>query len=113
VKKEGGYKTKGKSQEEVRKILDDAKEMEKRGACAMVLELVVPEVAAQVTKALSIPTIGIGAGKGTTGQVRVTHDLLGLTPWGHPSFVKEDLGFSSQIGQMVEELKKNGRALLG
>jgi len=77
------------------------------------LELVVPEVAVQVTKTLSIPTIGIGAGEGTTGQIRVTHDLLGLTPWGHPSFVKEDLGFSRQIGQMVTELRKNGRALRG
>jgi len=113
VKKEGGYKMKGKSQEEARQILEDAKEMEKRGACAMVLELVVSEVAAQVTKMLSIPTIGIGAGEGTTGQIRVTHDLLGLTPWGHPSFVKEDLGFSRQIGQMVTELRKNGRALPG
>jgi len=113
VKKEGGYRRKGKSEEEARQILEDAKEMEKRGACAMVLELVVPEVAAQVTKMLSIPTIGIGAGEGTTGQIRVTHDLLGLTPWGHPSFVKEDLGFSRQIGQMVTELRKNGRALPG
>ena len=111
VKKEGGYKTKGKSQEEARQILDDAKEMEKRGACAMVLELVVPEVAVQVTKTLSIPTIGIGAGEGTTGQIRVTHDLLGLTPWGHPNFVKQDLGFSGQISQMVAELRKNGRAV--
>ena len=77
----------------------------------MVLELVIPEVAAQVTKALSIPTVGIGAGAGTTGQIRVTHDLLGLTPWGRPSFVKGDLGFSRQIGQMVTELRKSGRAL--
>jgi 3-methyl-2-oxobutanoate hydroxymethyltransferase len=111
VKKEGGYNRKGKIEEEARQILEDAKEMEKRGACAMVLELVVPEVAAQVTKTLSIPTIGIGAGEGTTGQIRVTHDLLGLTPWGRPSFVKGDLGFSRQIGQMVAELKKNGRVL--
>ena len=111
VKKEGGYNRKGKIEEEARQILEDAKEMEKRGACAMVLELVVPEVAAQVTKTLSIPTIGIGAGEGTAGQIRVTYDLLGLTPWGRPSFVKGDLGFSRQIGQMVAELKKNGRVL--
>jgi len=111
VKKEGGYNRKGKSEKEARQILEDAKEMEKRGACAMVLELVAPEVAAQVTKALSIPTVGIGSGEETTGQIRVTHDLLGLTPWGHPNFVKQDLGFSRQIAQMVTELRKNGRAL--
>jgi len=109
VKTEGGYKRKGKSEEEVRQILEEAKEMEKRGACAMVLELVTPEAAARVTEALSIPTIGIGAGKGTTGQIRVTHDLLGLTPWFKPGFVKEDLGFAEKIGAMVIGLKRIGR----
>ena len=113
VKKEGGYRRKGKSEEEARQILEDAKEMEKRGACAMVLELVVPEVAALVTKTLSIPTIGIGAGEGTTGQIRVTHDLLGLTPWNRPGFVKEDLGFAQQIRKMVEGIKRSGRGELG
>ena len=109
VKQEGGYKRKGKSEEEVRQILEEAVEMEKRGACAMVLELVTPEAAAKVTEALSIPTIGIGAGKGTTGQIRVTHDLLGLTPWCKPGFVKEDLGLAEKIGGMVAGLKKIGR----
>ena len=75
----------------------------------MVLELVTPEAAAKVTEALSIPTIGIGAGKGTTGQIRVTHDLLGLTPWFKPGFVKEDLGLAEKIGAMVAGLKKIGR----
>jgi len=109
VNEEGGYKRKGKSEEEVRQILEEAKEMERRGACAMVLELVAPEAAAKVTEALSIPTIGIGAGKGTTGQIRVTHDLLGMTPWFKPGFVKEDLGFAEKIGAMVAGLKKIGR----
>jgi len=109
VKEEGGYKRKGKSEEEVRQILEEAKQMEKRGACAMVLELVTAEAAARVTEGLSIPTIGIGAGKGTTGQIRVTHDLLGLTPWFKPAFVKEDLGFAERIGAMVAGLKKIGR----
>ena len=109
VNEEGGYKRKGKSEEEVRQILEEAKEMERRGACAMVLELVTPEAAAKVTEALSIPTIGIGAGKGTTGQIRVTHDLLGMTPWFKPGFVKEDLGFAEKIGAMVAGLKRIGR----
>ena len=109
VNEEGGYKRKGNSEEEVRQILEEAKEMERRGACAMVLELVAPEAAAKVTEALSIPTIGIGAGKGTMGQIRVTHDLLGMTPWFKPGFVKEDLGFAEKIGAMVAGLKKIGR----
>lgn len=109
VKTEGGYKRKGKSEEEVRQILEEAKEMEKRGACAMVLELVTAEAGVEVTAALQIPTIGIGAGKGTTGQIRVSYDLLGLTPWKRPGFVTEDLGFSKQITAMVVGLKKSGR----
>lgn len=113
VKKEGGYRKKGKSEEEARQIFEDAKEMEKRGACALVLELMVPEVAAQVTKTLSIPTIGIGAGEGTTGQIRVTHDLLGLTPWYRPGFVREDLGFAKKIEELVRGLMSSGRAELG
>jgi 3-methyl-2-oxobutanoate hydroxymethyltransferase len=113
VKKEGGYRRKGKSEEEARQILEDAKEMEKRGACALVLELMVPEVAAQVTKTLSIPTIGIGAGEGTTGQIRVTHDLLGLTPWYRPGFVRKDLGFAKKIEELVRGLMSSGRAELG
>ncbi|NBS07137.1 MAG: 3-methyl-2-oxobutanoate hydroxymethyltransferase [Verrucomicrobia bacterium] len=113
VKKEGGYRKKGKSREEARQILEDAKEMEKRGACAMVLELMAPEVAAEVTRTLSIPTIGIGAGDGTTGQIRVTHDLLGLTPWYRPGFVKGDLGFAKKIGELVQRIKSSGFAGLG
>ena len=66
-----------------------------------------------VTSALKIPTIGIGAGKGTTGQIRVSYDLLGLTPWNRPGFVKEDLGFARQITEMVKGIRKTGRDELG
>ncbi|NDC80198.1 MAG: 3-methyl-2-oxobutanoate hydroxymethyltransferase [Verrucomicrobia bacterium] len=109
VKSEGGYKRKGKSEAEARQIETEARELESRGACAIVLELVEPEVAARVTEGLSVPTIGIGAGKGTTGQIRVTHDLLGLTPWFKPGFVKEDLGLAEKIGAMVAGIRKIGR----
>ena len=87
--------------------------MEKAGACAIVLELVDPEASAAITGALKIPTIGIGAGKGTTGQIRVTHDLLGLTPWFKPGFVKKDLGFAGKIAAMVKGFRKSGSAGLG
>jgi 3-methyl-2-oxobutanoate hydroxymethyltransferase len=66
-----------------------------------------------VTAALKIPTIGIGAGKGTTGQIRVSYDLLGLTPWNRPGFVKEDLGFARQITEMVQGIRRGGRGELG
>ncbi len=113
VREEGGYKRKGKTAEEVQRIKEDALAMERAGACAIVLELVTPEAGVDVTSALKIPTIGIGAGKGTTGQIRVSYDLLGLTPWNRPGFVKEDLGFSRQITEMVKGIRKSGRGELG
>ena len=113
VREEGGYKRKGKSPEEVKKLIQEAREMEKAGACAIVLELVDPEASEQITQAVKVPTIGIGAGKGTTGQIRVTHDLLGLTPWFKPGFVKQDLGFAGKIAEMVKGFRKSGSAGLG
>jgi 3-methyl-2-oxobutanoate hydroxymethyltransferase len=113
VREEGGYKRKGKTAEEVDRMKADARAMEKAGACAIVLELLTPEAGSEVTATLNIPTIGIGAGKGTTGQIRVTYDLLGLTPWNRPGFVKEDLGFAQQIRKMVEGIKRSGRGELG
>ena len=113
VREEGGYKRKGKTAEEVQRIKEDALAMERAGACAIVLELVTPEAGVDVTSALKIPTIGIGAGKGTTGQIRVSYDLLGLTPWNRPGFVKEDLGFARQITEMVKGIRKTGRGELG
>ena len=113
VREEGGYKRKGKSPEEVKKLIQEAREMEKAGACAIVLELVDAEASAEITKSVDVPTIGIGAGKGTTGQIRVTHDLLGLTPWCKPGFVKKDLGFAGKIAAMVKGFRKSGSAGLG
>jgi len=113
VLEEGGYKRKGKTVEEVQRIKADALAMEKAGACAIVLELVTPEAGLEVTAVLKIPTIGIGAGKGTTGQIRVSYDLLGLTPWSRPGFVKEDLGFARQMTEMVKGIRKSGRGELG
>lgn len=108
VREEGGYKRKGKTPEEVKKLIQEAKEMERAGTCAIVLELVDAGAAAEITRALQVPTIGIGAGKGTTGQIRVTHDLLGLTPWFKPGFVKKDLGFAEKISEMVQGIRRSG-----
>jgi 3-methyl-2-oxobutanoate hydroxymethyltransferase len=75
----GGYRIQGKSPEQAKRLLEDAKALEQAGACAVVLELTTAELAAWITKQLSIPTIGIGAGAGCDGQVLVFHDLLGYS----------------------------------
>ncbi|MFC0214820.1 3-methyl-2-oxobutanoate hydroxymethyltransferase [Paenibacillus chartarius] len=72
----GGYKVQGKSAEQAQKLLQDALALEQAGAFAIVLELVVEDVAEWISKQLAVPTIGIGAGAGCDGQVLVFHDLL-------------------------------------
>jgi 3-methyl-2-oxobutanoate hydroxymethyltransferase len=88
VREEGGYRIKGKTPEDAAKLLADARAAEDAGAFALLLELVKPEVAAEITAAISIPTIGIGSGPDCDGQVLVTHDLVGSFPWFTPRFVK-------------------------
>lgn len=85
----GGYKVQGKNAEAARKLMEDAKECEKAGAFAVVLECVPKQLAKQITKELTIPTIGIGAGQDTDGQVLVYHDVLGYGVDRVPKFVKQ------------------------
>ncbi len=84
----GGYRVQGRTDEGHDRILADAKELEQAGAFSLVLEAVPNAVGRDVTAALSIPTIGIGAGADTDGQVLVWHDMLGLTDGPSPRFVK-------------------------
>ena len=84
----GGFKVQGKSEEAARKILEDAKAVEEAGAFAVVLEGIPSKLAALVTKELTIPTIGIGAGRDCDGQVLVYQDLLGMFTDFTPKFVK-------------------------
>src|SRR5438093_13723647 len=86
VREQGGYKVKGKTQSEAEALIADARAVEKAGAFSVVLEIVVPEIAKQITHAISIPTIGIGSGEQCDGQILVTHDLIGLFPWFTPKF---------------------------
>jgi len=88
VHKMGGYLVQGKDEQTARKLLDDAVALEQAGAYALVLEGVPLELAKQITARLSIPTIGIGAGKHCDGQVLVCYDLLGMNPDFKPKFVK-------------------------
>jgi 3-methyl-2-oxobutanoate hydroxymethyltransferase len=84
----GGYKPQGRSANEARRLRDEALALEDAGCFAVVLEAMPAEVAARISEALAIPTIGIGAGASCDGQVLVWHDLLGLTPGRVPTFVK-------------------------
>lgn len=88
VHKMGGYVVQGKDEQAARKILRDAMALEAAGCYALVLEAVPMELAEQITARLSIPTIGIGAGVSTDGQVLVCYDFLGMNPEFKPRFVK-------------------------
>ena len=86
IKEEGGYKIKGRSEEDRERLLADARAVEKTGAFAVVLELVEKETAAFISQNIGIPTIGIGSGQGCDGQILVSHDLFGSFPWFRPKF---------------------------
>src|ERR1700736_3483489 len=105
VREQGGYKVKGKTQSEAEALIADARAVEKAGAFSVVLEIVVPEIAKQITNAISIPTIGIGSGEQCDGQILVTHDLIGLFPWFTPKFVSPE-------ARVAEEIRKATRAFI-
>jgi 3-methyl-2-oxobutanoate hydroxymethyltransferase len=98
----GGFKVQGKGQAQAARILADAKALEQAGAFSLVLEGVPSELGTKVTQALRIPTIGIGAGPGTDGQVLVYHDMLGLTAGKAPKFVKRYANLAEEIGNAAQ-----------
>lgn len=85
----GGFKVQGRSAEMARSILEDALALEDAGVFSLVLEGIPSELAEIITRRLSVPTLGIGAGPACDGQVLVTHDLLGLTEGPKPSFARQ------------------------
>lgn len=95
----GGYGVRGEGEEESRKMLSDAKKLEKAGVFSIVLEKVPAALAQKITSEANIPTIGIGAGADCDGQVLVTHDMLGLFEKFKPKFAK-------RYGQLGKEMKK-------
>ena len=98
----GGFKTQGKTAEKARRLVGEALELERVGCFAVVLEAVPAPVAAEVTRRLSVPTIGIGAGPACDGQVLVYHDLLGLTEGHLPRFVERYANLSREIRDALE-----------
>jgi 3-methyl-2-oxobutanoate hydroxymethyltransferase len=95
----GGFRAQGKTASAAKRLLEDAKILEDAGAFSLVLESVPARLAEYISKQISIPTIGIGAGAGCDGQVLVTHDLLGLFERFTPKFVK-------QYAKLHEEMNK-------
>ncbi|PYL06134.1 MAG: 3-methyl-2-oxobutanoate hydroxymethyltransferase, partial [Verrucomicrobia bacterium] len=105
VREEGGYRIKGRTQAEAEALLADARAVEKAGAFSVVLEIVIAELAKQITQAIAIPTIGIGSGEHCDGQILVTHDLIGLFPWFTPKFV-------SPQARVADEIRKAAQAFI-
>ncbi len=105
VLEEGGYHVKGRSEPEHQALLDDALALAGAGAFAIVLELVTPPVARELTQRMSIPTIGIGSGPDCDGQILVTNDLIGTFPWFTPRFVKPRANCGAEIKKAVGEWK--------
>lgn len=95
----GGFKVQGKSEEAAKKLLEDAKAVEEAGAFAVVLECVPAKLAELISKSISIPTIGIGAGAGCDGQILVYQDMLGLFSDFTPKFVKK----YANVGEMMTQ----------
>jgi 3-methyl-2-oxobutanoate hydroxymethyltransferase len=106
ILEEGGkYRIKGRDDAGRTKLLDDAAALDEAGVFAVVLELVTPAVAKEITEKSSFATIGIGSGPDCDGQILVTHDLTGAFPWFTPKFVKPAIHTGEQIRNTVREWK--------
>jgi len=101
VLEEGGYKIKGKQEAEHQRLLEDAGVLAAAGVFAIVLELVTPPVAKEISQKISVPTIGIGSGPDCDGQILVTHDLTGSFPWFTPRFVQPKVSCAAEIKTAV------------
>lgn len=109
IYKFGTYTVRAKEDEEAKKLIDDAKMLEKIGCFSIVLEKIPAVLAKQVAEAVSIPVIGIGAGAGVDGQVLVIHDMIGMTHEFNPRFLRRYLNLYEEmtkaIGQYVDDVK--------
>jgi 3-methyl-2-oxobutanoate hydroxymethyltransferase len=107
----GGYKVQGKDADSSRQLLQSARDLEAAGAFSIVLECIPAQLSEAITRTVTIPTIGIGAGKHCDGQVLVTHDMVGMFEKFSPSFVKQYINLAPQIKDAVaayHEEVKNG-----
>ena len=111
VREEGGYRIKGKTPQQADQLLKDAAALDEAGVFAMVLELVSPPLARQISQTVAAPTIGIGSGPDCDGQILVTYDLLGMFPWFTPKFVQPKVQLAPQIqsavGEFIHDVRGN------
>jgi len=99
----GGWKVQGRTDDVATQLIQDAQDLEKAGIFALVLEMVPADLAKKVTEGLDIPTIGIGAGPDTSGQVLVLQDLLGMNPEFNPTFLRKYADGFSVIKDALNE----------
>lgn len=97
----GGFKVQGKTDSDARQLIDDALALQAAGAAMMLLEAIPAPLARELTGALKIPTIGIGAGPGCSGQVLVMHDMLDVFPGKKPRFVRNFMAGQTSIGSAI------------
>lgn len=105
----GGYKVQGSDSDAQRRIETDARALEQAGICMLVLECVPPKLASRLSRALSVPVIGIGAGAECDGQVLVLYDLLGVSP-NPPAFSRDFLGTAGSVHAAVREYVREVKA---
>ena len=97
----GGYRVQGKSEEDARRLVDEAQALAKTGVFSLVLEGIPSTLAAEITQSVPVPTIGIGAGPHCDGQVLVLTDLLGLSAGGYPKFAKRYADLRGEITRAI------------
>ncbi|MEJ7809249.1 MAG: 3-methyl-2-oxobutanoate hydroxymethyltransferase [Gemmatimonadaceae bacterium] len=106
----GGFRVQGRSTADAERIVAQARKLEEAGVFALVLELLPSSLAAEVTSAVSVPTIGIGAGAACDGQVLVLHDLLGLNDRFTPKFLKRYASMADEVRSAVSDYRDDVRA---
>jgi 3-methyl-2-oxobutanoate hydroxymethyltransferase len=110
ILKYGGYKPRGTNEKEAQELLEDAIVLQEAGAFALVLEKIPAQLAQQITSKLTIPTIGIGAGPYCSGQILVTHDMLGLYEDFKPRFVRKYASLTDVISEAFRHYIADVRA---
>ena len=106
VRSMGGFKVQGRLEKDAERLIEDSKAIEEAGVFAIVIEGVPADLAEKISAAVSVPTIGIGAGAGCDGQILVVHDILGLYGDFTPKFVKQYVNLGEQMKQVFETYKK-------
>ncbi len=107
VRSEGGYKVRGKTQDDTEQLIRDAIAVEKAGAFSIVIEGVMSDAAQKITQAVNIPTIGIGAGNVTDGQVLVWSDMLGFFENFKPKFVRHYMNGAKDVKEAVQQYRND------